>query len=99
MQRLSRLTQKYRQELRDAKQLRIEEAEDRNDQRALRQAKSRRITISENDKKQVGFAWVDAVFWERWLRTTYGIDIEKGERVIVNDEDVSASSRLGGVMY
>lgn len=93
MDKQTQLFQLERQELRDAKQLRIEEAEDRNDQRALRQAKSRRITISENDKKQVGFAWVDAVFWERWLRTTYGIDIEKGERVIVNDEDVSASGR------
>lgn len=78
-----------RQELRDAKQLRIEEAEDRNDQRALRQAKSRTITISEDDQKQVGFAWVDGVFWERWVRTTFGIDVKNGERVVIHDEDVS----------
>ena len=91
MDKQTQLFQLERQELRDSKQLRIEEAEDRNDQRALRQAKSRRITISEYDKKQVGFAWVDATFWERWLRTTYGIDIEKGERVIINDEDVSVT--------
>lgn len=76
-----------RQEHRDAKQLRIEEAEDRDDQRALRAAKNMRITISEDDKKQVAFAWVDGDFWERWLRTTYGIDVENGERVIINDED------------
>lgn len=79
-----------RSELRDAKQLRIEEADDRNDQRALRAAKNMRITIREDDKKAVAFAWVDGDFWERWLRTTYGIDVENGDRVIVNDEDVSS---------
>lgn len=78
-----------RSELRDAKQLRIEEADDRDDQRALRAAKNMRITIREDDKKAVAFAWVDGDFWERWLRTTYGIDVENGDRVIVNDEDVS----------
>jgi len=77
-----------RSELRDAKQLRIEEADDRDDQRALRAAKNMRITIREDDKKAVAFAWVDGDFWERWLRTTYGIDVENGDRVIVNDEDV-----------
>ncbi|KAJ6103611.1 hypothetical protein N7486_003833 [Penicillium sp. IBT 16267x] len=76
-----------RSELRDAKQLRIEEADDRNDQRALRAAKNMRITIREDDKKPVHFAWIDGDFWERWLRTTYGIDVENGDRVIVNDED------------
>ncbi|KAI4122277.1 MAG: hypothetical protein LQ347_006559, partial [Umbilicaria vellea] len=76
-----------RQEMRDGKQLRIEEAEDRNDQRALRAAKSIRIQIGEDDKKQVGFGWVDGVFWQRWIRTTYGIDVREGERVIINDED------------
>ena len=79
-----------RQEMRDSKQLRIEEAEDRNDQRALRSAKSIRIQISEDDRKQVGFAWVDGVFWQRWIRTTYGIDVREGERVIINDEEVSS---------
>lgn len=78
-----------RSELRDAKQLRIEEADDRNDQRALRAAKNMRITIREDDKKPVAFAWVDGDFWERWLRTTYGIDVQNGDRVIINDEDVS----------
>ena len=81
--------QAERQELRDAKQLRQEEAEDRGDQRALRVAKSMQINIREEDKKQVGFAWVDGVFWERWIRQTYGIDVTNGERVIINDEDVS----------
>lgn len=78
-----------REEMRDSKQLRIEEAEDRDDQRALRNAKQMRITISESDRQQIGFAWVDGIFWERWLRTTYGIDIKNDrERVIINDEDV-----------
>lgn len=92
MDKQTHLFQLERQELRDAKQLRIEEAEDRNDQRALRAAKSMRITIREDDKKQVGFAWVDGDFWERWLRTTYGVDVKNGERVIINDEDVSPPS-------
>jgi protein disulfide-isomerase len=78
-----------RQELRDAKQLRIEEAEDKGDQRALRDAKGTRIDMNDVKRKQVGFAWVDGVFWERWLRTTFGIDVKDGERVVINDEDVS----------
>ena len=78
-----------RQEMRDSKQLRIEEADDRGDERALRDAKLMQIHITEQDRKQVGFAWVDGVFWERWLRTTYGVDIRDGERVVINDEDVS----------
>ncbi|KAG9841779.1 thioredoxin-like protein, partial [Aureobasidium melanogenum] len=76
-----------RQELRDAKQLRIEEAEDRNDQRGLRAAKQIRIDMNEINRKEVGFAWVDGVFWERWLKTTFGIDVKDGEKVVINDED------------
>ncbi|KAK0511483.1 hypothetical protein JMJ35_006056 [Cladonia borealis] len=87
MEKQTHAFQLERQELRDSKQLRLEEAEDKNDQRALRAAKSIRIDIREDDKKQVGFAWVDGVFWERWIRTTYGIDVNDGEKVIINDED------------
>lgn len=94
MDRETHAFQLERQELRDAKQMRIEEAEDRGDQRALRAAKSMRIEISEEDRKQVGFAWVDGVFWEKWIRTTYGIDVKDGERIIINDEDVSLSYRV-----
>ena len=90
MDKQTQLFQLERQEMRDAKQLRIEEAEDRNDRRALMQAKSKVISITEEDfRKGVNFAWVDGVFWERWIRTTYGVDVSKGERVIINDEDVS----------
>lgn len=96
MDKQTQAFQLERQEMRDSKQLRIEEAEDRNDQRALRQAKSRVISITEeNFRKGVGFAWVDGVFWERWLRSTYGIDVSKGERVIINDEEVSFVLSLG----
>ncbi|KAI1399517.1 thioredoxin-like protein [Hypoxylon fuscum] len=87
MDKQIQLFQLERQNLRDAKQLRLEEAEDRNDQRALRAAKSIRISMDMSDRKEVAFAWVDGVFWQRWIRTTYGIDIKDGERVIINDED------------
>ncbi|KAF1982672.1 putative disulfide isomerase [Aulographum hederae CBS 113979] len=76
-----------RQELRDSKQLRIEEAEDRGDQKALKRAKEIRIREEDIERREVGFAWVDGVFWERWIRTTFGIDVRDGERVIINDED------------
>ncbi|KAK5138205.1 hypothetical protein LTR08_004901 [Meristemomyces frigidus] len=77
-----------RQELRDAKQLRIEEAEDRNDQRALRAAKSIRINMDDIERKEVGFAWVDGVFWERWIRTTFGVSVlSDHERVVMYDYD------------
>lgn len=89
MEKQTHAFQLERQELRDAKQLRLEEAEDRGDQRALRAAKSIQIDITEEDRKQVGFAWADGVFWERWIRTTYGVDVREGERVIINDQDVS----------
>lgn len=79
-----------RQELRDAKQLRIEEAQDKGDERALRDAKMIRIDMDERERTQVGFAWVDGIFWERWIKTTYGVSVkEGGERVIINDEAVS----------
>ncbi|KAJ1299292.1 hypothetical protein OPQ81_003782 [Rhizoctonia solani] len=87
MDKQIQLFQLERQELRDAKQLRIEEAEDRGDQRALRAAKLIHVNMDRADRKEVAFAWVDGVFWQRWIKTTYGIDIKDGERVIINDED------------
>jgi protein disulfide-isomerase len=89
---IDKQTQMYqleRQELRDAKQLRIEEAEDRGDERAISAAKRIRIDMNSIERKNVGFAWVDGVFWERWIKTTYGIDVKEGEKVVINDEDVS----------
>lgn len=89
MDKQIQLFQLERADLRAAKQLRIEEAEDRNDQRALRAAKSIRINMDKSDTKEVAFAWVDGNFWQRWIKSTYGIDIKDGDRVIINDEDVS----------
>lgn len=89
MEKQTHAFQLERQELRDAKQNRLEEAEDKGDQRALRAAKSIQIDISEEDRKQVGFAWVDGIFWDRWIKSTYGISVNDGERIIINDEDVS----------
>ena len=93
MDKQIQLFQLERQDLRNAKQLRIEEAEDRGDQRALRAAKNIRINMDRSDRKEVTFAWVDGVFWQRWIRTTYGIDVKDGERVIINDEDVSCPTQ------
>ncbi|PTB70583.1 thioredoxin protein [Trichoderma citrinoviride] len=76
-----------RKKLRDAKQMRIEEAEDRDDQRALRAAKAIHVDMSNSGRREVAFAWVDGVAWQRWIRTTYGIDVKDGERVIINDQD------------
>ncbi|KAG5982638.1 hypothetical protein E4U55_001618 [Claviceps digitariae] len=76
-----------RKKLRDSKQMRIEEAEDRGDQRALRAAKAIRIDMNNSGRKEVGFAWVDGAYWQRWIRQTYGIDVKDGEKIIINDED------------
>lgn len=84
-----------RKRLRDAKQMRIEEAQDRNDERAERDAKGIRIDMNAAKKKDVGFAWVDGVFWEQWIRKTYNIQVADGERVIINDEHVSGLQLLG----
>ena len=79
-----------RKKLRDAKQMRIEEARDRNDERALNDAKAIRIDMNDVARQEVGFAWVDGVFWQRWIRNTYGVDVSDGERVIITDHDVSS---------
>ncbi|GAO16588.1 hypothetical protein UVI_02019740 [Ustilaginoidea virens] len=76
-----------RKKLRDSKQMRIEEAEDREDQRALRAAKAIRVDMNNSGRKEVGFAWVDGAYWQRWIRQTYGIDVKDGEKIIINDED------------
>ncbi|KAG5761026.1 hypothetical protein H9Q72_010859 [Fusarium xylarioides] len=76
-----------RKKLRDAKQMRIEEAQSRDDQRALRNAKAIKIDMDSTRRKEVGFAWVDGIFWQRWIATTYNIDVRDGERIIINEED------------
>lgn len=75
-----------RQNQRELKEMKIEEANDKGDEKALKEAQNMHIVLS--PRKEVGFAWVDGLFWERWLKKTYGIDVrESGQRVIINDED------------
>ncbi|KAF5019212.1 hypothetical protein F66182_8786 [Fusarium sp. NRRL 66182] len=76
-----------RKKLRDAKQMRIEEAESRDDQRGLRNAKAIKIDMDSARRKEVGFAWVDGIFWQRWIASSYGIDVRNGERIVINEED------------
>ena len=88
-----------RKKLRDAKQMRVEEARDRNDERAETDAKLIRIDMSQSGHREVGFAWVDGKFWQRWIRTTYGIDVSNGESVIINDQDVSTWLSCHSVVF
>ncbi|KAK9465036.1 thioredoxin-like protein [Lipomyces arxii] len=75
-----------RQSQRELKEMKIEEANDKGDEKALKEAQNMHIVLP--PRKTVGFAWVDGLFWERWLQKTYGIDVrETGQRVIINDED------------
>ncbi|KAK9248009.1 thioredoxin-like protein [Lipomyces tetrasporus] len=78
-----------RQNQRELKEMKIEEANDKGDEKALKEAQNMHIVLS--PRREVGFAWVDGLFWERWLQKTYGIDVrETGQRVIINDEDNKA---------
>lgn len=91
--------QMERQELRDAKQLKIDAAEAKGDEAAEEKAKNIKVQPEKkNKRKEVGFAWVDGVFWERWLQDTYGVNVASdGERVIITDEDVSGLSTISSV--
>lgn len=83
-----------RQELRDAKQLRVEEAQDRDDERAEMNAKRIRIKMDDIRRKEVAFAWVDGVFWERWVKQSFGISVKDGARVVIDEEDVSVQQQF-----
>ncbi|KAI5463299.1 hypothetical protein BGZ63DRAFT_188740 [Mariannaea sp. PMI_226] len=76
-----------RQKLREAKQSRIEEARERGDHRAVRNAKAIKIDMDSTDRKEVAFAWIDGVFWARWLQETYGINVKDGERMLITEEE------------
>lgn len=78
-----------RQKLRDEKQAKIDEAKARGDERAEDKAKEIVINMESRRPKEVGFAWIDGVFWQRWVKTTYGIDVVNGQQAIINDQDVS----------
>ena len=77
-----------KQELREQKESKIEAAEEKGDKKAVERAKGIQVVVK--PKKEVGFAWVDGVFWGRWCRGTYGVDVrETGPRIIINEQDVS----------
>jgi len=76
-----------KQELREDKESKIEQAKEKGDKKAIERAKGIQVTLK--PKKEVGFAWVDGVFWGRWCRGTYGVDVrETGPRIIINEQDV-----------
>ncbi|KAA8900305.1 hypothetical protein TRICI_006223 [Trichomonascus ciferrii] len=72
------------EDLRAKKQVKIDEARDKGDKMAEKNAKKIKVLVS--DKPKVGFAWIDGVFWERWIKSKYGHDSASKPRVIVNDE-------------
>jgi len=76
-----------KQELREKKESKIEQAEEKGDKKAIEKAKGIQVVVK--PKKEVGFAWVDGVFWGRWCRGMYGVDVrETGPRIIINEQDV-----------
>jgi protein disulfide-isomerase len=80
-----------KQQLREKKESKIEQAEEKGDKKAIEKAKGIQVVVK--PKKEVGFAWVDGVFWGRWSRGTYGIDVrETGPRIIINEQDVLPDS-------
>jgi protein disulfide-isomerase len=75
-----------RQDLRDIKQLRMDEAEDRGDDKALDRARHTKVKL--DSRTRVRFAWVDGVHWARWIKSSYGADVAEGEKVIIVDQEV-----------
>lgn len=77
-------------ELRKNKQLKIDEAKDKGDKKAEEGANKIKIEISQ--RQAIGVAWIDAVFWERWVKGRYGtlLDDQGGDnsisRVVINHE-------------
>lgn len=76
-------------ELRREKQARVDRARDRGDEKAEEMANQIRVEISQRDP--VGIAWVDGVFWDRWIKMRYGAGAADGSaqlnnRVVINDE-------------
>ena len=78
--------QAEKQAQRDKKQAKIEEAEKKGDTKAIENAKSIHVKVSEH--RNMGFAWVNGIFWEKWLAASYQINIVRdGARIIVYDEN------------
>lgn len=78
--------QAEKQTLRDKKQTKIDDATKKGDTRAIQSAKDIRVKIS--DHQEVGFAWVNGLFWEKWLAAAYSLDVSTtGARIIINNEN------------
>ncbi|CCG84218.1 protein of unknown function [Taphrina deformans PYCC 5710] len=78
--------QAEKQNLRDIKQSKIDDATKKGDTKAIQSAKDIRVKVSNH--QEVGFAWVNGIFWEKWLAAAYAIDVNTdGPRVIINDEN------------
>lgn len=71
------------EELRKKKQLKIDEAKDKNDEGAEERANQIRVEVSE--REPINVAWIDAIFWERWIKGRYG-SYEGSSRVVINNE-------------
>lgn len=72
------------EDLRKKKQLKIEEAKDRGDKGAEEQANQIRVEVPEHEKVVV--AYIDGIFWERWVKERYGSNEGYTSRIIINEE-------------
>lgn len=72
------------EELRKKKQLKIDEAKDKNDEAA--EDRANEIVVEPTPRQPISVAWIDAVFWERWVRGRYG-SYDGKSRVIINKEN------------
>lgn len=70
-------------ELRNKKQLKVDEAKDKADEGAEEQAQGIRVEVSE--REPISVAWIDSVFWERWIKSRYGA-YDGPSRVVINNE-------------
>lgn len=70
-------------ELRNKKQLKIDEAKDKEDEGAEERAQGIRVEV--NQREMISVAWIDAIFWERWIKGRYGA-YEGGSHVVINNE-------------
>ena len=73
--------------------LRLKTQSNAKDERAAKKAKLIHIDMKLSKRKEVVFAWADGIFWQRWIESTYNIDVKDGERVIINDQAVSLRTR------
>lgn len=72
------------EELRKKKQLKIDEAKDKGDKNAEEEASHIRIELTKRQK--ISIAWIDGVFWERWVKERYGDNEGHKSRIVINDE-------------